>query len=405
MSSLRHPPSRTARLCFYLLFPGFFLYHFLVAKQWLPGLLGGYSTAMASLLLLPLGLLFLHKVLLQRDERCAMDIAFPAFVLFYLLVLLLNMALSGRGGAASEQFGIVPQFLSLYCLARVLPVEQPRFQHWLWIFLLAMTAAIAFNADEGTFVVAALDLLLTTDYLANYQAYAFVYSVVMLLVLAPLQKRSHRLALYAFAIPTLFLNGARTEFIGVLLLVLLMEFLQSRHKLVSLTVATALVGLAYASLPLLAELYPESRTVFLFIDASDDVSANERARMLAGGLRSLVESPWIGDLGSHAPGEHIHNALSALVDLGIVGFAWYVLLIAVPALDLFVLRRRQLARPSYRLAFALIFLIALFAVTAKHFTHQLLPLALGAYAQHVVAERRRQQSSKPRAALDAALAV
>ena len=41
---------RIIRWGFYALFPGFFAYHFLVAKEWLPPVLGGYSSAMAALL-------------------------------------------------------------------------------------------------------------------------------------------------------------------------------------------------------------------------------------------------------------------------------------------------------------------------------------------------------------------
>ena len=52
------------------------------------------------------------------------------------------------------------------------------------------------------------------------------------------------------------------------------------------------------------------------------------------------------------------------------------MLIACPVIDLLVLRRLHLRDASYRLAFSFIFLVALFAITAKHFTHQLLPLAL-----------------------------
>ncbi len=373
--------TRVVSLCFYLLLPGFFVYHFLVAKQLLPGLLGGYSSAMAGLLLLPLGIVYGKHLLSDRGNWRFMDAAFHAFVVYYALVLLAHLLFSSHSSTASEQLGIVPQFLALYWLARLAPLGQPRFQRWMLAFLLLMSGAIAFNADEGTFVAAALDLLQTTNYLANYQAYAFVYSVVMLFVLAPMQKRWQRLLVYLICVPTLFLNGARTEFIGVLLLILLLEFLMSRHKLATLLVAGALVGLGIAALPWLADLYPESRTVFLFIDYNDDISANERARMLSSGWRSIIESPWIGAFGSYAPGEHIHNALSAWVDIGLAGFVFYVALIAVPLLDLLVLRRLDLRNANYRLAFALLLLTALFAITAKHFTHQLLPLAVGLYAR------------------------
>lgn len=386
------PSAALLRPCFYLLLPGFFLYHTLVGIGVLPGLLGGYSSAMASLLLLPLLLAYIAHLMRDTRHRTAIDITFNIFVFYYALVLLVQLATNARGQAANEQVGIIAQFLTLYVLALLAPLGELRFQRWLLFFFLLMSGIIIFNADEGTFVIAALELDKSSGDVANYQAFAFVYSVVMLYVLAPLQRRWQRLPIYLIGVPTLFLNGARTEFIGMILLILLIEFMESRHKLLTLLVSAAIVGAAAAAIPMLADLYPESRTVLLFIDYSDDVSANERSRMLSEGIDSIVENPFLGSFGSYKTGEHIHNGLSAWVDLGFIGFSLYLSLLLLPTLHLFVLDRPQLDSPSYRLAFGLIFMSALFAVTAKHFTHQLLPLAMGLYARHLVEARLRHSS-------------
>lgn len=384
--------SRLALAAFLLLLPGFFAYHFLLAKSLIPPLLGGYSSAMAMIWLLPLALLYTQQIVLKPAQRCGMDTAFMAFLGYYLIVLLLNMGLSRRGDAAAEQIGILPQFFVLYAVARLVPPETPRLRNFLLVGLLAMSLAIVLNADEGTFFAASFDLLATADYFANYQAYGFIYSVCLIYVLCATPSTKHRAWIYVFALPTLFLNGARTELIGVVLLSVLTEFMMSRRKLLMLGIAVALIAAVAAALPLLAEIYPESRTIFLFLDYSDDLSKLERARMLEEGWNSILESPWIGALGSHKPGEHIHNALSAWVDLGALGFTAYTLLIALPALDLSILRRPRLNEPGFRLALSFIFLVALFAITAKHFTHQLLPLALGAYSRFTVASRQQLES-------------
>jgi hypothetical protein len=381
---------RIIRWGFYALFPGFFAYHFLVAKEWLPPVLGGYSSAMAALLVLPLGALFVLRVLNDPARRTGMDWAFLAFVGYYAAVMLAHLALGSRSEAATEHFGVMVQFLSLYFCLRLLQLGDRSLARWLVVFLLAMTATIAINAEEGLFVVAAYDLLLSGSHFATYQAYAFIFLVTQLLVLAPIQRLTWRILVYCIAAPTLFLNGARTEFVGFLLLALVLEFLLSRHKLLMIGAAALVVLLAWAALPILAELYPESRTVFLFLDYSQDISANQRAQMLGEGLQSIADNPWLGALGSHAPGEHIHNGLSAWVDLGLLGFVLYGLLILLPTLDLCVYRIRQLHDPQVRLAFSLLFLVALFAITSKHYTHQLLPLALAAYA--------RVRSGEPRGA-------
>lgn len=386
-SSTLDTNNRAIRACVYLLLPGFFLYHSIVGQGWVPTFLGGYSTAMAALLLPLLALLYAKHLLASEQHRLPLDAWYAAFVAYYGAVLAIQYANGAHSHAVPEQFGIVFQFVTLFMLSRLAPLGNPRFQRSLLVLLMLMTGLIVSNADDGTFIVASLELYGVEENLANYQAYAFVYSSVMLYVLAPMQKRWQRTLIYAICIPTLFLNGARTEFIGVMLLVLVMEFIEARHKLVTLLVAAALVGIGIASLPLLAELYPESRTVFLFLDYSDDISARERAQMLHDGWHTITENPWLGDFQSHARGEHIHNGLSAWVDLGLIGFMAYVALILIPAFDLFALQRRHWRMPSYRLAFSMIFLSALFALTAKHYTHQLLPLALGIYGRFLV-ERR-----------------
>lgn len=384
--------TQIVRACAYLILPGFFLYHSIVGQGWVPTFLGGYSTAMAALLLGPLALQYVQHLLATPTHRLALDGLYVAFVTYYGTVLAAQYANGAHSHAVPEQFGIVFQFVTLFMLSRLAPLGDPKFQRTLLVLLMLMTGLIVSNADDGTFIIASLELYGVDENLANYQAYAFVYSSVMLYVLAPMQKRWQRALVYAICIPTLFLNGARTEFIGVILLVLLTEFIESQHKLVTVLVAAVLVGIGIASLPLLADLFPESRTVFLFLDYSDDRSAQERAQMLHDGWRTITENPWLGDFQSHARGEHIHNALSAWVDLGLAGFIAYAALILVPAIDLFLLQGRHWRVPSYKLAFGMVFLSALFALTAKHYTHQLLPLALGIYGRFLI-ERRYERAA------------
>lgn len=390
---MNRPVSRLALAGFLVLLPGFFAYHFLLAKGLIPPVLGGYSTAMALIWLLPLSMLLLQRVLLLESERCAMDVAFLAFLGYALAVMLLNMALSARGTAAADQIGVLPQFVVLYVVARLVPADAPRLRGLLTVLLLAMSLAIVTNADEGTFFAASFDLLKTGDYFANYQAYGFVYSVCLIVVLSATPSLRQRLWIYLFALPTLFLNGARTELIGVVLLALVLEFMRSRRKLLTLAIAAGILAAVASVLPLLADQYPESRTLFLFLEYSDDLSKLERARMLHDGWQSILQSPWLGALGSHQPGEHIHNALSAWVDLGLPGFAAYALLLTIPLVDLWLLRRHDLDEPAYQLALSLVCLMALFALTAKHYTHQLFPLALGAYARFSAVERRAASPS------------
>ena len=89
----------------------------------------------------------------------------------------------------------------------------------------------------------------------------------------------------------LVLNGARTELIGVVALSVTVEFMLSRRKWLMFVMAASLVAIAIAALPILADFYPESRTIFLFLDYSDDLSKIERTRMLEDGWNSIQQSP------------------------------------------------------------------------------------------------------------------
>jgi len=394
MSFTAYPNNRLVSACFYMLLPGFFIYHVMVGQQLFPALLGGYSTAMAVILLPPLSLAYASHLIQRANNRLMLDLIYTGFIVYYAVLLLVVSAISQRGAAALEQIGIVFQFLTLFMVARLAPLGELRFQRWLQMFLIIMTVIIAFNADEGTFIIVALELQELDTNLANYQAYAFVYSVVALYVLGPIRQRWKRILICTVCISTLFVNGARTEFIGMIILVLLLEFMESKHKLMNLLIAGILAAIGVAALPILAEAYPESRTVFLFLDYSDDISAMERSGMLRDGWRSIMENPFLGNFGSYAPGAHIHNGLSAWVDLGVLGFFVYTGLVVVPLLDLCLLRHPDLRSPIYRSALSMLFLCALFAITAKHFTHQLLPLALGVYSRYLTEVPRWRISVK-----------
>ena len=67
-----------------------------------------------------------------------------------------------------------------------------------------------------------------------------------------------------------------------------------------------------------------------------------------------------GALGSHRPGEHIHNALSAWVDLGLIGFAAYSMLIACQLSTCCSCGDCTCVTRASRLAVLFIFLVALF---------------------------------------------
>lgn len=377
-----------------LMLPGFFFYHSLVSSGLIPAFLGGYSSAVASLLMPALLIGYVQHLGKSAANRTLTDAAFIGFCGYYLGILLLQLATGARGGAVSDQIGVIPQFLSLFMATVLAPLHDRRMRFALLISFAVMSAIIFLNIDEGVFIMGLLTDDLADGSVATYQAYGFVYSVVLVLLIGQVEDTRLRILVYVVGLPALFLNGARTELVGVALMAPLLEFALTSAKLRAATWAVVTLALLAASLPILADMFPDSRTVLLFLDYGDDRSASERAEMLAHGLQSISDHPWFGDFANYPPGAHIHNWLSAWVDLGLVGFVIYAGLQVGPFLHIACARRWRLHEPVFRLPFLLLGLSLLFALTAKHFTHQLLPIALGAYTRLLMHDRPQRSAVK-----------
>ena len=180
MNAIRSTTSPLALLAFCLIFPGFFVYHFLVGKEYIPGLLGGYSTSMALLMLPFLATAYFREIFRPRQRPRIVDAAFSALMLYFAVVVLINMGLGTRMEVATPLLAIVVQFVSIFMVMALIDPSDIRFKVAVVGSFVVLTSIILLNATEGTFVVAALDLQTTDESIANYQGYAFVYTIIVL---------------------------------------------------------------------------------------------------------------------------------------------------------------------------------------------------------------------------------
>jgi len=373
--------SPVAIFAFFLMFPGFFVYHTLVGKGHIPAVMGGYSTSIAALMLPLLAAAYARHALRDRGGRSLIDAVFFLFVIYFAALVGFNLLSGADPAIGIPHLASAVQFLSIFMVVKLVDLTSRAFRVAAPAFVGLLTAIVFLNSPGGVFNVAPVDLHLSGDKVADYQGYAFVYVVLVLFFVATLRSAASRMLVYAVAVPALFLNGARSEFIAFLLVLVLTEFYRARRKDVFALAMAGLVAVMLLSVGLLVELYPENR-VLLLLGFDSDGSVVERARMLRMAWETMGESPILGAYASYPEGEYAHNILSAWVDLGLFGFLLFASLLLVPAVELLRDFRARAREPFYALTLSVFAFAVLLFLSSKNFTYQMFPVAIALYSRY-----------------------
>lgn len=375
-------------LAFYAVFPGFFIYHFLIGKEYLPAIFGGYSTSIAVILLPFLCIAYVRDIRQNINHFSLVEAAFLGFTGYFAAAVLIQIAWGANWSASVQLLSVTLQFVAIFIIVKLADRESPKFKWSLMGFFVTLSGIIFLNVSDGAFIVASPDLQNSVAKIADYQGYAFVYIVVTIYVLTSLSLGVTRLLVYGAAVFALFLNGARAEFIGLLMLIPLIELSFSKHKYLIIAIGILLVFSVTGLLGISPEIMLENRVSTLFSDYESDGSVIERTRLLHAAWDTIISHPLFGDFNSYDTGEWAHNALSAWVDLGLIGFLAYLGLLVGPIIGLLRRFPDRSKDPGYVLALSTAFLVILLAITAKGFTYQMLPVSVGLYARLVSRERR-----------------
>jgi O-antigen ligase len=195
--------------------------------------------------------------------------------------------------------------------------------------------------------------------------------------------------LYGFAIASLFLNGARSEFSGVLFLIPILELYHARQKLYSVGIVFLLMIWFAANAESIVSMLPDNRILQLF-DVSHSSSGVAREQLSSDAWHTITENPIFGDFGSYPDGYYAHNILCAWVDFGLVGLVLLAVLLVWPAVRLFAdgyfLRKKS---GDFVLSCSFVCLAILWVLTAKSVPDMSVGAALGAYAKYQYERRRR----------------
>lgn len=392
LGTTRSAPGQTVALvAFVALLPGHFIYHALVAEG-MPAFLRGYSVLAAAMTLPLIALGSLHALAAGR-RTVWMDAAFLAFVSMMVAVATAGAATGASSAIVGAHLGAALQWIALFGIARLVGLDDRRTRQVITISWLMMSAIVLANVSEGAFLVAALDVQLNDrDTLATYQDFALPYLITSVLLLATVRSTWRRMMVFLVATVVLFVNGARSEFLALLVASMLIAWCLTRRRVVLVVVAISIVVAAALAVDLVTGLVPDNRVVDL-IENQAEGTLSERRDMLDQAWSTLAANPFTGNYASYAPGEYAHNIVSAWVDLGLMGIAGLSLLLLLPLIDLSIQLRRRSHDPGYVVAITLIVLSLLLLLTVKAFTYNLVPFALGAYARDLTRRAVRDSQS------------
>ena len=358
----KNPISHYLASCaFLLLFPGFFFYHFAIARGYIPPL-GGYFGVVAVLCFPPLALVYLKNHQLKLNRTLSLFILINAHILF---ILICNYILDKPHGYSTDMavWSVSGILFNLVVFLIGSQVNFPRLLNANFFALILMFIVVVLNVGEHGIFYVKLEAV-DESVVASYQGFARSLVFVSLILTAAFIDNSKKFALvFIISFIALFLNGSRTDFalyIASSLIMYLLHMPKSPKDM--LLLIGGIVALFFLSINL-ADTYPESRILQLFL-LQESTSFQGRSELNEYGWSLVSDSPLIGNYGMYINlggiGNYPHNLLSAWVNLGIIGFLLYIIL-------LFLLLKSALFRyevNSTNLTFRIYFIFTLFAVAS-----------------------------------------
>lgn len=318
--------TRISNVGLLLLFPGFFLWHFALAVGVVPfdvGLYGLVSAVIAACFLTVFVTRWAHLVMRSHFALTAIG-----FIVYCLIWTLAHMIGNTPPGAALQVMAAIVSWFALLSAGAFMQADQPTFKITLIIACGAMVAIVLGNLDGLYFN--ARSLAVSDKGVASYQGFARSMMVSSILVLAFIDTTWKRIVLSMASVLIVFLMMARAELYGMIIAILAVEGVYAVRR----GTRMALLMVAVASFSFLVvinlEFLMSSRQMqILNLSESTSWLARQEAQRIA--LVQIGNNPIMGVFGGHyyadtsgGLGNYSHNALSAWVSFGLLGFLVYV---------------------------------------------------------------------------------
>lgn len=367
-------------IAFFLLFPGFFFYQTLLGIGIINAFLGGYFSYVSLLLMPPL--IFIYSTEVKRDGNnfCPTNFYYMAFLAYVFLIVAINFISGTDYRIALDYFMSIIFAVNIFIIFKMLDLNDNTIKITSIASLIIMSLIVFYFSTDGLFYLASLGISQNPESVASYQGFARSYLLTFIFAVSSIKPATFRIIMYSAAIPTLFLNGARSEFIALLFIIPIVEM--SNHKKKLMTSISLFLIFIFISLVFnyIIPLLPNNRTLQL-LDLSTSNSVKLRHDFTEQALQTIYINPIFGDFGSYIYGESAHNILAVWVDFGLFGFIFALTILLSPTLILVFHYFSSRKKSSYFvLSISLMFMAVLLVFTSKDFQGMYVGAALGAYS-------------------------
>jgi hypothetical protein len=373
---------KIANACFLMLFPGFFFYHFAIARGFIPPILGGYFGVVALFVFYPL--FYSHIKLKYSTFNGKVYHTFLVIIFYTFTVINVNYIFDRPHGfsfdlyfwsMSSLFFNIITFLIGAHAnIRKMIKINV--------VFLILMLLLVVFNVGEnGIFYVK--DEAVDGSNVATYQGFGRSFVFVSLIITGIYIGKANKLFfIFCVSVVALLLNGARTEFVSYIIstfIVFLLYRYQSFKSLFSLFLA--IVVLFYFGFHL-ADMYPESRMLQLF-NLQESSSYEARKNLNENGLNIIHDNILLGGYGMYAAldgiGSYPHNLLSAWVNLGLIGFSLYILLFIYLIMEAFYCFKEKSNELKYRVFLIFLVFTIISVIFSKDYTYMAISFLIGLY--------------------------
>ena len=404
--------SKIAALSFFLLFPGFLIYHQLLAMElWQPfirGLFGPVSLAslLAFLVLLPWRRDWLRLCIKERYVLCVL--VFLLYTLVWTVAHYLSMTGENIQLATPQSLQTIVFWACLFLTGLLLPLESKALKRMFFVvFLLALLFLLHFCISTGELTFRA-----TWFYgqwggdVATHQGYSRSALVILLFLLAVFTEIKVRIGLILSGAFVLFMLASRADFSAFLVLCLALSVIFGIKKPLYFLVPP-IFFLILLGMFLVEATIDDHMTMIRLTRQLEIVSLSEatswinRMKLQEIALEQIAAHPLIGQFGGHVTaaghtGKYAHNALSAWVSYGFFGFFMYLGLSVVAfwvSARHFVLKRQD--APVWIFAFLLNLFCLLLVLAARSVYWPLPALGWGLAAQGLINSRSGARMKPP----------
>ncbi|MFQ6558113.1 O-antigen ligase domain-containing protein [Pseudomonas sp. Lb2C1-1] len=377
MKTSRPTTDRLALLSMLALFPGAFFYQVCVGTGLIPAFAGGYFGVACAALFILLGARYALDTL-KNLKLQTFDTAYFGFLLYFAGIAIFNAILMDDSKYLAWHLASIIQSAAVYLVFKGMTRQSTASKFLLWLSVLAMTTCIFYFMEEGVFSIRSISG--KTENISSYQGFALYYLLCVIVAISSTQTRILRILTYPAITYALYVNGARSEFIGLLIFIVSFEVCRSRIKMFSVISSIVLIFTLSATLYSGIINLPENR-VTLLLNLSNDNSSTVRDQLSEQGFSKIMDNPILGNYGEYEKGYYIHNILSAWLDLGLFGFIYFLILILIPLSTTgmnITLKGRSDAGQAFIFSAMLSCFILL--VFGKYFTYLMLPAVLGYYS-------------------------